>query len=76
SGVPLQVDQIDIFLDRVQIVAGGIRAPDYQEKDGAAVMAQRNITIHIHLGTGPGQDTVWTCDLNHAYITLNADYRS
>lgn len=76
AGVPLQVDHIDIFLDQVQIVAGGVRAPNYQEAQGAAVMAQKEINVHINLGSGPGKETVWTCDLTHGYISINADYRS
>ncbi|HIJ84101.1 MAG TPA: bifunctional glutamate N-acetyltransferase/amino-acid acetyltransferase ArgJ [Magnetococcales bacterium] len=76
SGVPLQVDRIAIFLDQVPIVAGGVRAPDYQEAQGAAVMAQKEITIRIDLGSGQERDTVWTCDLTHEYISINADYRS
>lgn len=76
AGVPLKVDQIDIFLDHVQIVQGGVRAPLYQEAHGAAVMAQKEITVRIKLGDGQGQGSVWTCDLTHGYITINADYRS
>ncbi len=76
SGIPLQVDRIAIFLDQVPIVSGGVRDPDYQEEQGAAVMARKEFTVRIHLGMGQASETIWTCDLNHAYITINADYRS
>ncbi|MBF0107676.1 MAG: bifunctional glutamate N-acetyltransferase/amino-acid acetyltransferase ArgJ [Magnetococcales bacterium] len=76
AGVPLRVERIDMFLDTVQIVSGGVRAPGYLEKDGAAVMARKEITVRIDLGLGDHADAVWTCDLTHDYITINADYRS
>jgi glutamate N-acetyltransferase/amino-acid N-acetyltransferase len=51
-------------------------APDYTEEDGASYMKNADITIGVDLGIGPGASTVWTCDLTHGYISINADYRS
>jgi glutamate N-acetyltransferase/amino-acid N-acetyltransferase len=68
--------RVRIWLDEVQIVDAGGRAPGYTEEQGAGVMARKEITIHVALGRGEGDDTVWTCDFSHQYVTINADYRS
>ena len=67
---------IDLYLDDVHVVQRGGRHPDYQEQDGQRVMKQSEITVRVLLGRGDAQDTVWTCDLSHDYVTINADYRS
>ncbi|HET9822112.1 MAG TPA: bifunctional glutamate N-acetyltransferase/amino-acid acetyltransferase ArgJ [Burkholderiaceae bacterium] len=67
---------IDLFLDDVHVVTSGGRHPAYREEDGARVMAQSEITVRVHLHRGPAQATVWTCDLSHDYVSINADYRS
>ena len=54
----------------------GGRNPDYREEDGQRVMQQSEITVRVLLGRGTAVDTVWTCDLSHDYVTINADYRS
>jgi len=72
----LDVNKINIWLDDVQIVKNGGRNPDYTEAAGAAVMAQENIRILIDLAVGDKTDTVWTTDLSHDYVSINADYRS
>ena len=74
--VPLVVDRISIHLGEHLVVANGIRAPGYTEKKGQEVMNREEITIHINLGQGNASHTVWTCDLTHDYITINADYRT
>jgi glutamate N-acetyltransferase/amino-acid N-acetyltransferase len=56
-------------------VQGG-RNPAYREEDGQRVMKQSEITVRVVLGRGDAADTVWTCDLSHEYVTINADYRS
>jgi glutamate N-acetyltransferase/amino-acid N-acetyltransferase len=58
------------------VVQNGGRNPAYQEADGQRVMKQSEITIRIDLGRGAATDTVWTCDLSHDYVSINADYRS
>ncbi len=67
---------IDLFLDDVPIVEHGGRRADYREEDGQRVMKQDEITIRIDLHRGAYQATVWTCDLSHDYVSINADYRS
>jgi glutamate N-acetyltransferase / amino-acid N-acetyltransferase len=67
---------IDMFLDDVHVVVRGGRNPTYQEADGQRVMKQSEITIRVDLHRGPAHATVWTCDLSHDYVTINADYRS
>jgi glutamate N-acetyltransferase / amino-acid N-acetyltransferase len=67
---------IDLFLDDVHVVVKGGRHPAYQEADGQRVMKQAEITIRVDLHRGPAHATVWTCDLSHDYVSINADYRS
>ncbi len=67
---------IDLFLDDVHVVVRGGRHPAYQEADGQRVMKQSEITIRVDLHRGPAHATVWTCDLSHNYVSINADYRS
>ena len=54
----------------------GGRNPDYQEADGQRVMKQAEILVRVTLGRGDASATVWTCDLSHDYVSINADYRS
>ena len=67
---------IDLYLDDVPVALQGGRNPDYREEDGQRVMQQSEITVRVLLGRGNAADTVWTCDLSHDYVTINADYRS
>jgi glutamate N-acetyltransferase/amino-acid N-acetyltransferase len=67
---------IDLYLDDVHVAVKGGRNPQYREEDGRRVMKQSEITVRVLLGRGAAQDTVWTCDLSHDYVTINADYRS
>ncbi len=67
---------IDLYLDDVHVAVQGGRNPDYREEDGQRVMQQSEITVRVLLGRGAAADTVWTCDLSHDYVTINADYRS
>jgi glutamate N-acetyltransferase/amino-acid N-acetyltransferase len=67
---------IDLYLDEVLVARQGGRNPDYREEDGQRVMKQAEITVRVALGRGDAVDTVWTCDLSHDYVTINADYRS
>ncbi|RUR32405.1 bifunctional glutamate N-acetyltransferase/amino-acid acetyltransferase ArgJ [Vreelandella andesensis] len=70
------VDQVVIDLGDVRLVENGGRADSYTEAAGSAVMAQDEIIIRINLGRGEESATVWTSDLSHDYVTINADYRS
>lgn len=67
---------IDLDLDDVAVVRQGGRLPSYREEDGQRVMKQAEITIRVSLNRGAAQATVWTCDLSHDYVSINADYRS
>lgn len=72
----LDVGAIDLYLDDVWVARQGGRHPDYREEDGQRVMKQSEITVRVVLGRGVAQATVWTCDLSHDYVSINADYRS
>ena len=67
---------IDLYLDDVLVAVQGGRNPAYREEYGQRVMRQSEITVRVLLGRGAASDTVWTCDLSHDYVTINADYRS
>jgi len=67
---------IELHLDDVHVVTKGGRRPEYREADGQRVMKQSEITIRVGLARGTATATVWTCDLSHDYVTINADYRS
>jgi glutamate N-acetyltransferase/amino-acid N-acetyltransferase len=72
----LDQTQIDLHLDDVHVAVNGGRHPAYREEDGQRVMKQSEITVRVGLGRGAASDTVWTCDLSHDYVSINADYRS
>lgn len=67
---------IDLYLDEVHVAQRGGRRAEYREEDGQRVMKQSEITVRVLLGRGQASDTVWTCDLSHDYVSINADYRS
>ena len=67
---------IDLHLDDVHVAIRGGRNPAYREEDGQRIMRQSEITVRVGLGRGSAADTVWTCDLSHDYVSINADYRS
>lgn len=72
----LDVSLIDVFLGDVCIARQGGRAATYTEEQGAAVMAREEIAIRIELGRGDCSETIWTTDLSHEYVRINAEYRS
>lgn len=77
AGVPdLDVSKIDVFLSGVCIASKGARATTYTEDQGSAVMAEEEITIRIELGRGDCSETIWTTDLSHEYVKINAEYRT
>ncbi|KIU50725.1 ornithine acetyltransferase [Pseudomonas putida] len=77
AGVPnLNVSLIDVYLDDVCIASKGGRNATYTEAQGSAVMAQEEITIRIDLGRGDCSETIWTTDLSHEYVKINAEYRT
>jgi glutamate N-acetyltransferase / amino-acid N-acetyltransferase len=72
----LNVEHVDLYLDDVHVAACGGRHPGYTEADGQRVMRQPEITVRVVLNRGAQQATVWTCDLSHDYVTINAEYRT
>jgi len=76
SGAEADRDRLSISFGDVLVAENGWVSPTYKEEDGAAQMKQDEITIKVDLGLGDGAATVWTCDLTHRYISINADYRS
>ena len=76
SGAAADRDLLTIRFGDVLVAEKGWRSPDYREEDGARLMKAPEITVSVDLGLGQGKATVWTCDLTHGYISINADYRS
>ena len=72
----LDVDRLEVWLDDVRVASQGGRDPDYREEDGQRVLKQAEFTVRVRLDRGKVSTTVWTCDLSHDYVTINADYRS
>lgn len=72
----LDVDKLNLYLDDVWVAKNGGRNPDYLEEDGQRVMKKNEILVRITLSRGNASSTVWTCDLSHDYVSINADYRS
>jgi glutamate N-acetyltransferase/amino-acid N-acetyltransferase len=67
---------VSFWLDDTLVVADGGRAPSYREEDGQRALAKAEIAVRVALGRGGVTTTVWTCDLSHEYVSINADYRS
>lgn len=72
----LDVSGVQLWLDDVWVAKNGGRHPDYKEEDGQRVMKKAEIKVKADLGRGAATQTVWTCDLSHEYVSINADYRS
>ena len=72
----LDVNQVQMWLGDVWVAKNGGRNPEYLEADGQRVMQAAEITVKIDLGRGSAQQTMWTCDLSHDYVSINAHYRS
>ena len=72
----LDVEKLNLYLDDVWVAKNGGRNPEYLEEDGQRVMKKNEILVRITLARGNASSTVWTCDLSHDYVSINADYRS
>ncbi len=72
----LEQSRIDLYLDDVLVAKNGGRHTGYREEDGQRVMKQSEITVRVVLNRGDARRTLWTCDLSHDYVSINADYRS
>ncbi|GAA6209759.1 bifunctional glutamate N-acetyltransferase/amino-acid acetyltransferase ArgJ [Cognatishimia sp. WU-CL00825] len=76
SGAAADRDLLAIRFGDILVAEKGWVSPEYSEEAAAAYMRQDNLKISVNLGLGAGTSTVWTCDLTHGYISINADYRS
>ena len=76
SGAPIEPSKVSIWADDVLILQDGNLHPDYRDAMGMKVFAQQEFTLRVDIGLGRGSATVWTGDLTHDYITINAEYRS
>ena len=76
SGARAERDRLAIRLGDIRVAEAGWVAPEYREADAAAYMCRAELVIGVDLGLGAGAATMWTCDLTHGYIDINADYRS
>ena len=76
SGAVADRDRLSIRFGDILVAENGWVAPGYREADGAAYMKRAELVVGVDLGIGGGEATVWTCDLTHRYIEINADYRS
>ena len=76
AGEAADRDKLNIRFGDILVAENGMRAPGYKEEMGAAYMKNAELSITVDVGIAGGRATVWTCDLTHDYITINADYRS
>ena len=76
SGEAADRDNLAISIGGIEIAKKGSAIPGYDEAPVAQHMKGQDIIIDVDVGVGGGQATVWTCDLTHGYISINADYRS
>jgi glutamate N-acetyltransferase / amino-acid N-acetyltransferase len=76
AGEKINPERLGISIGGIQIAAGGGPVRGYDEAPVAEYLRRREITITVDIGLGPGNATVWTCDLTHGYIDINASYRS
>lgn len=72
----LNIDNISIYLDDICIVENGCRSETYTEEKGKKVMSQEEIKLSVYLNRGESEEEIWTTDLSHEYITINAEYRT
>jgi len=76
SGATADRDLLSIRFGNILVADKGWVSPDYKEEDAAKYMKGDSLLIGVDLGIGNGTASVWTCDLTHGYIKINADYRS
>jgi glutamate N-acetyltransferase/amino-acid N-acetyltransferase len=76
SGAAIDQTQLGIDIGGVAVARNGMRVDDFDEAPVTAHMTGQHVDIAVHVGAGSGKARVWTCDLTHGYIDINADYRS
>jgi glutamate N-acetyltransferase / amino-acid N-acetyltransferase len=76
SHVPFKPTQVDLYFDDRPVVLSGLSAKKCTEAELAAVLKKRSFQVRLSVGQGPGQFQIWTCDLSHDYVKINADYHT
>ncbi len=76
AAADLDPAHVSFWLDDTLVVLDGGRAESYREEDGKRALAKAEVAVRVALGRGNARATVWTCDLSHEYVSINADYRS
>ncbi|MEP6343935.1 MAG: bifunctional glutamate N-acetyltransferase/amino-acid acetyltransferase ArgJ [Maricaulaceae bacterium] len=76
TNIPIDSQNISLYFGPHCVASGGAIHPDYSENIGATYMKNQDLQLTVNLGEGEGCATIWTCDLTHGYIDINADYRS
>ena len=76
AGVPIDVNKLDVYIGDVQLMLKGQKHPEYTEAAGAEVVAEEEILISVCLHSGEFEERVWTSDLSHEYVRINAEYRT
>jgi len=76
SGIEMEENKVQMWIDGIKIVDGGLMTSEKQEREAAEKMKKEQITITIHLNQGRWKDRIITCDLTYDYIRINADYRT
>ena len=76
AGADIDINKVDVFVGDVQMLSKGGKHPDYTEDAGMVVMSHEEIVITVDLNLGDSSESVWTSDLSHDYVSINADYRS
>jgi glutamate N-acetyltransferase / amino-acid N-acetyltransferase len=76
AGEPANRDKLSISFGATLVAKDGLVVPDYDETPVTAHVGSPAVDISADLGLGTGRATIWTCDLTHGYISINADYRS
>jgi glutamate N-acetyltransferase/amino-acid N-acetyltransferase len=76
TDVPLSIDLLEIYINDICLMRSGGKALEYKESDGANAMSEEEIVIRVVLNCGDCDDTVWTSDLSHDYVKINAEYRT
>ena len=76
AGEPADRDKLSIGFGGITVAKNGLVVPDYDEAPVAKHLKGHTIDVSVDIGIGDGKATIWTCDLTHGYISINADYRS
>jgi glutamate N-acetyltransferase/amino-acid N-acetyltransferase len=76
ADVDIDISRLDVYIGEVQLMSQGVKDPGYEESMGAKAMSSEEITITVNLNAGDRSETVWTSDLSHEYVRINAEYRT